>query len=193
VFDEFFQVPGRLQSRVKGTGLGLSYARRVAAALGGALELASAPDTGSTFTVTLPVRPTVPAAAEADSARIGTVLIVDDEPVFRQALRRLLPGPAPRIVEAEDAQSALAMMHNVHPDLVLLDLHMPGGGGDVVLRRMAVDDTLRSIPVVVVTSADPEENRADDPVQNRPVLAKSNLTEAALSAAIRTARQQGSP
>ena len=54
VFDEFYQVQGPVQARVKGSGLGLPYARRLAAILGGTLELTSEVGQGSTFTVRLP-------------------------------------------------------------------------------------------------------------------------------------------
>ena len=124
---------------------------------------------------------------------MASILIVDDEPRMRELVRRWLTPLGYAVAEAADAETALAMSSESAPAVVLLDLHMPGGGGDVVLSQMAVDDTLRPIPVVVVTSATPEDNRADDAVQGRPVLAKTNLTEAALSAAIRSARRQESP
>ena len=74
VFEEFFQIPGPLQSKRKGTGLGLPYARRVTEALGGTIEVRSEPGHGSTFTVTLPITAAAvaPKARTRRSARFGS-------------------------------------------------------------------------------------------------------------------------
>jgi len=57
IFEEFYQVPGSQALSGKGTGLGLPYARRLVGILGGALRVDSSPGAGSTFTVSLPARP----------------------------------------------------------------------------------------------------------------------------------------
>ncbi|GII60451.1 sensor histidine kinase [Sphaerisporangium krabiense] len=57
VFEEFFQIPGPVQTRARGTGLGLPYARRLTEALGGTLQLTSVPGEGTTVTVRLPLTP----------------------------------------------------------------------------------------------------------------------------------------
>jgi signal transduction histidine kinase len=54
IFEEFYQVPGPVQTRVTGTGLGLPYARQLAGLLGGSLGVSSTPGEGSVFTLTLP-------------------------------------------------------------------------------------------------------------------------------------------
>ena len=64
VFEEFYQVRGRLQTSAKGTGLGLAFARRVAVILGGDLRVQSTPGEGSTFLVELPVDGRPPSAAD---------------------------------------------------------------------------------------------------------------------------------
>jgi len=92
VFEEFHQVPGRLQARAGGTGLGLPYAQRLAGILGGSLQLDSEPDRGTVVTLRLPLVPTkVEDEAEPD-ARFGSVLIVDDDPTMRGVLRGALTG-----------------------------------------------------------------------------------------------------
>jgi DNA-binding NarL/FixJ family response regulator len=64
------------------------------------------------------------------------VLIVDDHRLFRSGVRAEL-GPSIQVVgEAEDVESAVAAIAELAPDVVLLDVHMPGGGGQEVLRRV---------------------------------------------------------
>ena len=64
------------------------------------------------------------------------VLIVDDHRLFRSGVRAEL-GPEIEVVgEAEDVDSAVAAIASLEPDVVLLDVHMPGGGGQEVLRRV---------------------------------------------------------
>ncbi|WP_061299655.1 response regulator [Herbidospora cretacea] len=64
------------------------------------------------------------------------VLIVDDHRLFRSGVRAEL-GPSIQVVgEAEDVESAVATIAELEPDVVLLDVHMPGGGGVEVLRRV---------------------------------------------------------
>ncbi|MEV5413995.1 response regulator transcription factor [Thermopolyspora sp. NPDC052614] len=64
------------------------------------------------------------------------VLIVDDHRLFRSGVRAEL-GPEIEVVgEAEDVDSAVAAIAELQPDVVLLDVHMPGGGGQEVLRRV---------------------------------------------------------
>ncbi|WP_248966289.1 response regulator [Sphaerisporangium perillae] len=64
------------------------------------------------------------------------VLIVDDHRLFRSGVRAEL-GPQIEVVgEAEDVESAVTAIESLKPDVVLLDVHMPGGGGQEVLRRV---------------------------------------------------------
>lgn len=64
------------------------------------------------------------------------VLIVDDHRLFRSGVRAEL-GPEIEVVgEAEDVESAVTAIESLKPDVVLLDVHMPGGGGQEVLRRV---------------------------------------------------------
>ena len=194
VFEEFFQVRGPLQSGSNNTGLGLPYARRVAEALGGSLSLTSQVGRGSTFTLLLPARWSLPPQKalgpeplEGHVDRFGTVLVVDDEAPFRELLRAMLQGHAARVIEAEDGPGALELMRRVRPDVVLLDLRMPGGGGEDVLAHTRTDEDLREIPIVVVTSVALEDvvlRRLSTAVS---VLSKSGLTTESLLASMRSA------
>ncbi|MFC4120210.1 ATP-binding protein [Nonomuraea zeae] len=174
VFEDFYQVPGSLQVRYRGTGLGLPYARRLAEALGGTLELTSTQGEGTTATLRLP--------HYSGRPELERVLIADDDEVFRAAARRMLHGFAVHVDEAADGSAALDLMAAGAPDVILVDLLMPRVDGYALLQRMAEDAELRGIPVVVVTIA---PQRAPD---SRPVLSKHGLRREQLLQAIRSAR-----
>jgi signal transduction histidine kinase len=146
VFEEFFQVPGPIQVRSKGTGLGLPYARRLAEALGGALHLTSVAGSGTTAVLRLPYR-------HDDAPVVGRLLIVDDDEEFRATVRRMLTGFAAHIDEASDGLRALEMMKENPPDIALVDLLMPRLDGTALMLRMADDERLHRVPVIIVTVA----------------------------------------
>jgi DNA-binding response OmpR family regulator len=86
------------------------------------------------------------------------ILIVDDDPDLRQALRLRLRANRYETVSAVDGYSALAQAYKEHPQLIILDLGLPAGDGFTVLDRLQKDDKLSSIPVVVLTARDPQGN-----------------------------------
>lgn len=189
IFDEFVQVAGPLQSRVKGTGLGLPLSRRLAELLGGTLTVQSARGRGSVFTLTLAritppagpePRPEAPASTLFDR-RLGRVLIIDDDEIERYALRQALGLPAETVSEAPTGQEGLAQAREERPDLVFLDLAMPGMEGVDVLAELRADPALRDTPVIIFTSRDLD---ADD--RRRLVSADAILFKSALSREIIT-------
>ncbi|MEW9551590.1 ATP-binding protein [Nonomuraea sp. NPDC050783] len=176
VFEEFYQVPGPAQTRAKGTGLGLPYARRLAQAMGGTLRLDSTVGEGTRAVLRLPHEPD-------DVPVVRRILLADDDEDFRAGVRRMLVGFAEHIDEAPDGAAALAVMAATPPDLVLLDLMMPGLDGTAVMQRMAEDEWLRGVPVIVVTLADAHRH----PERAEAVLGKQGLRRDVLLGAIRRA------
>jgi DNA-binding response OmpR family regulator len=86
------------------------------------------------------------------------ILIVDDDPDLRQALRLRLRANRYDTVNAVDGYSAIAVAYKEHPDLIILDLGLPAGDGFVVLDRLQRDDKLSTIPVIVLTARDPQSS-----------------------------------
>jgi DNA-binding NarL/FixJ family response regulator len=82
------------------------------------------------------------------------VLIVDDEPVGRQTLEALLHGEALQVVFAENGAEGLAKAQDLLPDLILLDVMMPGLDGFEVCRRIRTIPMLEKTPVILVTALD---------------------------------------
>lgn len=86
------------------------------------------------------------------------IMIVDDDPDLRQALRLRLRANKYETVNAVDGYSAIALAYKEHPDLIILDLGLPAGDGFVVLDRLQRDDKLSTIPVIILTARDPQSS-----------------------------------
>lgn len=81
-----------------------------------------------------------------------TILCIEDEPEMIDLMRLILERRGFRFVGAEGGQEGLDLLKEVNPDLVLLDLMMPGIDGWEVYRQIKADDELKDIPVIVVTA-----------------------------------------
>jgi signal transduction histidine kinase/CheY-like chemotaxis protein len=164
VFEEFYQVPG---TRRGGTGLGLPYARRLAGLLDGELTLTSEAGRGTTAVLSLP----------HGTPSVGTVVVADDDPGFREVLKSMLSGIADRVIEAEDGVAALAAVAGHRVDLVLADLAMPRLDG-----AMLIDQLPPALPAIIITGRD-----APAPPRASGLLHKDQLTRERLAFAIRRA------
>ncbi len=89
----------------------------------------------------------------------ATILIVDDLAANRDTLVELLTADGFRLVEAGDGVHALALAAANPPDLILLDIMMPGMDGLEVCRRLRSDARLAEVPVIMVTSLDDQASR----------------------------------
>ena len=87
------------------------------------------------------------------------VLICDDEQPLRELIRLCL-GDAYRFVEAGTVADSIDAVHAERPDLVLLDLMLPGGSGLDVLRAIRAEHALADTPVIVVSAWSDEANRS---------------------------------
>ena len=83
-----------------------------------------------------------------------TILVVDDDPQFRELYRTALQFEGFAVATASDGVAALQAIESDPPALVILDLNMPCLDGWGVLRELAAHEQTKAIPVIVVTSAD---------------------------------------
>jgi len=80
------------------------------------------------------------------------ILVVEDQEDNRQILRDLLGHSGYELMEAENGEEALAAIAKQRPDLILMDIQLPVMDGYEVTRRLKNDPSLKSIPIIVVTS-----------------------------------------
>jgi CheY-like chemotaxis protein len=81
-----------------------------------------------------------------------TVLVVDDAPLNRKLIRALLAMKKIRVIEAQDAEQALELIRREAPDLVLMDLQLPGLNGLEATRVLKSDPETENIPVVILSA-----------------------------------------
>jgi CheY-like chemotaxis protein len=145
LFQRFSQGDSGSARRHGGTGLGLEISRNLARAMGGELGVRSQAGQGAAFTLTL--------AAPAPT-RVLDVLVVDDHPVNREYLAMLLRRLGHDVRLAESGAQALAEVDRRVPQLVLMDLHMPGQDGFQAARRLRQQVTSAERMPIVAVSAD---------------------------------------
>ena len=81
----------------------------------------------------------------------GTVLVVDDDPDIVDLLDAALEGQGYRVFATADGE-ALQLAHDLQPDVILLDINMPGMDGVEVSRRLRDDPATRHIPIIVISA-----------------------------------------
>ena len=88
-----------------------------------------------------------------------TILVVDDEPDIRELVRLHLAQEGYAVCEAESGERAIAVAAAERPALIMLDLMLPGADGFEVCRQLRQDDTLRGIPIIMLTARATEVDR----------------------------------
>ena len=161
LFQSFSQADPSTSRKYGGTGLGLVISRRFAQMMGGDINLHSEFGRGSTFTVRLPrtggpARPAPGFAAHAAEVAPSSpmVLVVDDEKATRELISRGLEKEGFRLLVAGSGEEALRLAREKKPDVISLDVLMPGMDGWTVLRALKADPITAPIPVVMVSMLD---------------------------------------
>jgi signal transduction histidine kinase/DNA-binding response OmpR family regulator len=161
LFQEFAQADASTTRRFGGTGLGLALSRRLCRMMGGDITVASEPGHGSTFTIRLPaeVRESTrdaPASGARESGLAGssTVLVIDDDGAVRDLMARFLGKEGFRVATAPGGEEGLRLARETRPDVITLDVLMPGMDGWSVLAALKADAALADIPVVMLTMLD---------------------------------------
>jgi len=151
IFDRFYR--GKVEGLgIPGTGLGLPIVKEILDMHNGHIFVESEEGVGSTFTVLLPVPGAAPAVRPV-------VLIADDDPVIGEVVGRFLSAAEFQVELVRDGLEASKRVTTLKPDLLVLDLAMPGMDGYGVLNQLRSDPATRDLPVLVLSGW--EEARAE--------------------------------
>ena len=161
VFDLFTQ----LESSAGGLGLGLALVRNLAEMHGGSVEATSeGPGKGSRFTVRLPglqaVNPALSTAflKTAKTPNPRRLLIVEDHADLAESLAILLRLDDHEVRIAQDGRAALQTLNEFKPDVVLLDVSLPGMDGYQVARRMREEASESNLTIIALSGYDQKED-----------------------------------
>ena len=166
LFKPFQQADSSTSRRFGGTGLGLAICKSLAELMGGEIGVLSRRGEGSTFWVTLPLKPAEPASKEASPVTVGRdlsrrrVLVVEDDEVNRMVIVAKLEELGARVEVALDGPTGLERLESERFDLVLMDCQLPELDGYEVtrlLRRSGGPNT--GVPVIALTAHTHEEER----------------------------------
>jgi len=161
IFDSFSQIKPSNAEELRGNGLGLAISQRLSHLMGGQLSVESKLNIGSSFTLKLPDvligSDIIPLSLDSSSieARFSNskVLVVDDIADNRLLLKEFINFEGISVLEACDGESALNYAKNQHPDLILLDIRMPGIDGFEVNRRLKEYPQTAKIPTIAVSAS----------------------------------------
>ncbi|HXK24975.1 MAG TPA: ATP-binding protein [Myxococcota bacterium] len=166
LFDLFVQVDTSLERSVGGLGIGLTLVKSLIELHGGSVEARSeGPGRGSEFMLRIPIGPEVTvsqsdaAAPDASPASWRRVLIVDDNPDSTESLALLLARRGHEVRAANDGLRAIELAREFRPDLVLLDIGMPGLNGYETCQRIRKEPWGSGITMIAVTGWGQEQDR----------------------------------
>ena len=164
---ELFQSFNRLGAEfgeIEGAGIGLALSRKLAELMGGAIGFRSRPGEGSVFWVDMPEAGAASGdwseAAEEEAATTlpvlpaFSILYVEDNPVDLRLVEGVFRSmPAARMLTARSGDEGVRLAREERPDVILLDIFLPGFNGFEVLARLKADERTQDIPVLAISAS----------------------------------------
>ncbi len=164
IFEPFTQGDGSTVRQFGGSGLGLAVTRRLARLMGGDVRASSRLGQGSTFAIELPRE--LPRKSEHEpvieeseievqqGAFDRIALVIDDDDAAVNLMRRRLSRYGYGVIAAHTGEAGLEMARAERPDLIVLDIFLPGKSGYEVLEAIRADEEIGGTPVIVATVDD---------------------------------------
>ena len=164
LFQAFSQIDSSLSRKFEGTGLGLAMVKQLAELHGGSVAVSSREGEGARFAVWLPLRealplpvpetlPTEPVRRRVEAAAPleRTALVVEDDDRAADLVRLLLEAEGFIVSRANSAEAAHLFVEGEVPDLITLDLQLPGQAGWEFLAQIRRNPRLAGVPVVIIS------------------------------------------
>jgi PAS domain S-box-containing protein len=164
LFQPFVQVDGGLNRQYEGVGLGLALTRRLAEMQGGSITAeSSGTGQGSRFSITLPwlpaetssqLLPRTETAARLvmPSGRPAVILLADDNEAILTTIGDFLQSLSAKVVGAANGAAVLARARTVRPDLIVIDIQMPGLDGLETIQQLRAMPETAHTPIIVLTA-----------------------------------------
>ena len=165
LFQSFVQINSSLSRQYAGTGLGLALVKRIIELHGGSVSVESEINRGSCFAVSLPFNPsarmvTPPSSLPLTSAPDETpsirpkasILIVEDNDANLETMTGYLKSRGYHLVEARNGEQAISIAQSDCPDIILMDIQMPGMDGFEATSRIRQIPECGAIPIIALTA-----------------------------------------
>lgn len=157
-----FERLGAEESNIEGTGLGLALSKRLIELMGGKMGVESQAGEGSLFWIELPLSDSPPPLEKEKTeplqplpslTALKKILYIEDNPINLQLVEQALSDQTQvKLLSAMQGGTGLQFAEQHHPDLILLDAHLPDISGMEVLRRLQKMDVTRAIPVIILSA-----------------------------------------
>lgn len=159
IFDSFSRGDSTISQETQGTGFGLAISKQLAGLIGGEIQLESRLGVGSTFIVNLPLRESKGTDQEADEATNKSpfsvdnrILVVEDNLLNQELLHAFFKQLGLSIFVVETGEAGIEKATAWKPDLILMDLHLPGVSGFQAAQSILMTPGCQDIPIVALTA-----------------------------------------
>jgi signal transduction histidine kinase/DNA-binding NarL/FixJ family response regulator len=164
IFKPFTQSGAHAEKEKQGTGLGLSIVKRLTEAMGGTVTVASVLGQGSAFHLRFPDTPisarlaasekkSPPMEVDFNELRTATLLVVDDNTTNCELMAGIFNGSRHKLFFCTNGEEAIARAREIKPDVILMDIRMPGMNGYEALGGIRRTIGLEMVPVIAVTAS----------------------------------------